>query len=87
MDAVAGGVALSLVMLIIGKIVASYFSSIPKRLQKIEEELHDLKESLPQKYVLKEDYKKDLEDIKIELRNLRKELVSAIARLEEKITK
>lgn len=87
-EVAAGGVALTIVLIFVGAIIRSWTGSITQitlRLQNIEKDLSTFRENLPKEYVLKTDHEKDLDAIKNEIRSLKKDILRAIEKLEQKI--
>ncbi|GAB6066025.1 hypothetical protein JCM9492_11170 [Aquifex pyrophilus] len=86
-ERMAISIGISLVSLVLGAIVRSWFNSLLARIKSLEKDLTSLKENLPKEYVLKDDHDRDIREIKDELKEIRREIHEGFKRLEEKLDK
>ncbi|RUM32668.1 MAG: hypothetical protein DSY42_00480 [Aquifex sp.] len=82
---VAGGAAFILVGYIIQNIVRSWFKNQFSRIERLEIGLSQLKETLPKEYVLKDDYYREIGEIKEEIHKMREEIKEGFRRLRKSL--
>lgn len=69
---VIGASVMGLIYFLLKRFIADWDS----RLEKVEEDLHEIKEDLPKKYVYKQDFKEELKTIKTELHKIYNVLIN-----------
>ena len=86
------GAIFSLIVSIVSGFVIAYVRSfksgikdLSQKIDGVEREIRDIRENLPKEYVLKDDYRRDLQEIKTEIHELREEVKEGFRSIEKKL--
>lgn len=67
-----------IVTAILGFLIKNTLSDWSSRLKMVEDDIHEIKEELPHQYVQKEDYREDVQEIKININKIMDMLISGM---------
>ncbi|NPB03709.1 MAG: hypothetical protein GXO39_04770 [Thermotogae bacterium] len=80
------GIIFTLINIVIGAIVRSWFQAQTRRVSELTKDMQSLRETLPREFVLKADYNRDIQEIRAELKEIRREIHDGFRRLEERLS-